>query len=184
LVAHQYIESVEKIPGIIGRIRGKKKEYFFWATSEGKRLLENTSQEEFPEEIALPDPHKVTAQDIDDAVRVLENSFSSEPYVDEKEVIWAQKVLDDDIRGEIEEAAYEVERMWLAFEKTFGHKGAVATEREASVRDPAIKRSTVRVYRAKDEQRRRKGFPPSRKPESWLTHYQCGNIELPPAPWE
>ena len=100
------------------------------------------------------------------------------------QIKWAEDLLDEDVKNEVKVAALELEEMWSAFEKMFGHRSAASSEKEASVRDPTVKRSTVRVCRAKDEQLRRKGFGESEKPESWSTHYNNGDVGLPSAPWE
>jgi hypothetical protein len=92
--------------------------------------------------------------------------------------------LDDDIKAEVAKAAEELEAMWVTFERKFGHRGSVKVGQEAELRDPVVKRTTVRMYRAKDEQCRRLGFPPSEKPRSWLTYYRGGDVGLEAAPWE
>jgi len=184
LVAHDYIDSFERTPGILGRLFGDKEKFFFWATEQGRRFLAQTSQDELPKEVPLPEPNAVTGEQIDDAVRIYENSFSSSPYVKEQDVRWASQVLDDDIKEEIEAAALELEQMWSTFERMFGHRGPAASEHQAAIRDPAVKRSVIRVFRAKDEQRRRKGVGPSPKPQAWDTHYESGQIDLPPPPWD
>ena len=106
------------------------------------------------------------------------------PYVKPEEVKWAERILDEDIRSEVKGAALELEEMWAAFKGMFGHGGPARGEREAAVRDPVVKCSAVRAYRATDEQRRRRGFGPSPKPEAWPTHYNNGQVGLDPAPWE
>lgn len=184
LVAGNLIDSGQQRPGILGWLGGKESQSFFWATSLGRRFLAEQSEAATPEEILPPKPAEAKGPDIDDAARIYENSKSDRPYVKPDDVKWATSLLDDDVRGEIDKAAQELNDMWDAFEKMFGHRGAAAGPKQAAVRDPAVKRSVVRVCRARDEQRRRRGFDPSPKAEAWATHYNGGNVGLEPAPWE
>ncbi|HHE33218.1 MAG TPA: hypothetical protein ENL07_11560 [Chlorobaculum parvum] len=74
--------------------------------------------------------------------------------------------------------------MWKEFEVKFGHKGAASSDEEANFRDPVIKITTVRMFRAMDEQLSRLNLPMSRKPGAWDTHYEGGDVGLKPAPWQ
>lgn len=184
LVAGNLIDSGEQSPGLLGRLRGKDEQFFFWATELGHRFLADQSEDETPEEVVPPAPTEAKGEDIDDAVRIYEDSFSAKPYVQPDQMKWAETMLDEDIKSEIKRAALELEEMWAAFAKMFGHRSAASSEKEAAVRDPAVKRSVVRVFRAQDEQRRRRGFGTSQKPPAWPTHYNNGDVGLDPASWE
>lgn len=184
LVGGDLIDSTQKLPGLLGHLTGKKTQYFYWATELGRKFLEEKSEDETPDAVLPSTADKATEQDIDDAARIYADSFSKHPYVKPNEVDWAATLLDEDVQNEIKQAALEQEAMWATFERMFGHRGPAANEKQRAVRDPAVKRSTVRVFRAKDEQRHRRGFGPSRKPEAWSTHYNGGDLGLDPPPWE
>lgn len=195
LVANGLIENGIRYPGFFGTLASKKKQTYFWATDAGYRFLQNATEiddkngnvaDNSKDQFFIESSKKenLTADQIDDAVRIYENSFSANSYCKDEEIVWATSVLEEDIKSEIAISALEIENMWCTFEKMFGYRGAVKTKEAAAVRDPVIKRATVRIYRAKDEQLSRLNFPPSEKPESWVEHYESGNIGLPPAPWE
>ena len=169
---------------MFARLRGAEEKYFFWITPFGRQFLSENPADALPEVPALPTRGELKASDIDDAVRIYENNLSQRPYLKPDEVSWASGLLDDDIKAELRKTAEELEAMWAAFERLFGHRGPANTSREKEIRDPVVKHTTVRMFRAKDEQCRRLGFPPSQKPGAWLTHYQGGNVGLAPAPWE
>ncbi|MDB5601163.1 MAG: hypothetical protein JWN71_3207 [Xanthobacteraceae bacterium] len=184
LVAGNLIDSAREIPGLLARLRGAEEKYYFWITPLGRKFLSESPADVLPQVSAAPARGELKPPDIDDAVRIYENSLSATPYVKPEDAAWAGTILDDDIRAELEEAARELEVMWLAFERMFGHRGPAKIGRETEIRDPVVKRTTVRMLRAKDEQCRRFGFPPAPKPGAWLTHYQGGDVGLEAAPWE
>jgi len=184
LVAHQYITSGEERPGFFASMRGAEPTYYYWATLNGSQFLRDHKEQEIPEVILPPEGEEMAAGDIDDAVRVYENSFSASPYVEPGKIEWAARNLDADVKEEIEAAALQLEDMWAEYEERFGHRSAASSDEEMALRDPAVTLSVVRVYRAKDEQLRRRGFPPSEKPGAWHDRYQGGDVDLPTAPWE
>ena len=171
------IESVTQTPGLLGRLGGKEGQHYFWITDTGIKFLKENVECEIPQSSTFSTPQNVSAQDIDSATLLYENSKSHNSYVEADDVIWAERLLDEDIKAELEMAALEAGRMWAAFEEKFGHRGAVVSETEAAFRDP------VRVIRARDEQRRRKGFGPSLKPEAWSSLFNNGDVGLEPPPW-
>lgn len=177
------IDGARQLPGLFARISGSKERFFFWVTNAGKRVLDELPEVRLPETIKPPSKAELVPSDIDDAARIYENSLSPRPYVKPEEIAWATVVLDDDIKAELAKAAVELEAMWLSFQQLFGHRGAARSERERAVRDPVVVRTVVRSFRAKDEQRRRLGFPPSAKPGAWHSHYKGGEVGLEPAPW-
>jgi hypothetical protein len=183
LVANDMIKSATKHPGFIASIFGKEKQDFFWTTDRGSVFLRGNPEDTVPDKIERPDSADLTEDDIEDAVRIYEDSLSSRPYVEIEEIGWASTVLDEDIKSEVQRASIELEEMWKIFEAMFGHRGAVRNEREKGIRDPVVRRSVVRVYRAKDEQLRRKNFPASQKPQAWFSHYAGGDVGLEPPPW-
>lgn len=184
LGAGNLIDSARELPGMFARLRGAEEKYYFWITALGRRFLAENPQDALPDVPPLPTRAELKPSDIDDAVRIYENSLSPRPYVKPNEVAWAKGLLDDDVKSEIAKAAQELEAMWVGFERIFGHRGPVKVGRKTEIRDPVVKRTAVRVFRAKDEQCRRLGFPPSQKPRAWLTHYNGGNVGLEPAPWD
>jgi hypothetical protein len=184
LVQGNLIKSGRELPGFLGRIAGKQERTYFWATDLGHDFLKKQTEDETPEEVIRNTSAKATPDDIDEAARIFKNSFSANPYEKPDDVQWAVTLLDDDIKSEIKRGALELEEMWTTFETMFGRRGPVQNEKEKSVRDPAVKRSVVRVCRAIDEQRKRKNFGPSEKPEAWQTHYRNGEVGLEPASWE
>lgn len=183
LVANNLIASGTRKRGFFGGLVGRKDIHYFWVTESGLQFLRKFSDEDTPDEAPLTLLGALKGEDIDEAVRIYENSFSEFPYVKQKEIDWANQVLDEDIRYEIKIAAIELEKMWTEFERMFGHRSAARSKRESSVRDPAVVRSAVRVFRAQDEQRCRKGFGTSWKPEAWSTHYNNGDVRLDSPPW-
>lgn len=183
LVANDMVQSGTKHPGFIGSLFGKQRQAFFWVTDRGRAFLQENPEDTLPDKLERPEPANLTADDIEDAIRICENSFSSRPHVKKDEIEWASKVLDEDIKGEVQRAVVEREEMWKIFEQMFGHRGAARKEREKGIRDLVVKRSAVRVIRAKDEQLRRRNFPASQKPEAWLAHYEGGDVGLEPPPW-
>ena len=183
LTAGRLINSGIEGPGFFGRLTGKLEKSYFWATDLGVRFLIENSEEETPDEIELPSLRNLTADDIQEAVRAYENSFDPTPFSTIEKISWANEVLDDDIKKEIEAAAREKQQMWTQFENLFGFRGAVKSDEQKLVRDPVVKRTAILVFRAEDEQLARLGFPPSEKPKAWDTHYESGNIDLPPPSW-
>lgn len=184
LVAGNLIDSGIGRPTLRELFKGGSQKRYFWATETGLRFLASKDEGDLPEVVELPQSSELRPEDIDDAVRIFENSMSRKPYVKPGEVTWAEGVLDDDVKGEIRLAAHDLQEMWDEFERLFGHRSAVRNAREAAVRDPVVKQAMVRTLRAADEQRRRRGFGPSAKPATWDTHYQGGNVGLRPALWE
>lgn len=157
LGAGNLIDSARELPGVFSRLRGAKEKYFFWITQQGRRFLTETPIDALSDAPVPPSRAELKGSDIDDAVRIYENSLSKSPYVKPAEVAWTDNVLDDDVKGEIAKAAQELETMWTAFEQMFGHRGPAKAEREKEIRDPVVKRAAVRIFRAQDEQRRRLG---------------------------
>ena len=184
LIAGNLVDRYVQTPGFLGLLLGKPRQFYLWATEAGLRFLKEHPEENLPEEIQLPELGKLSQDDIVDAVRIYENILSVNPYVEAKEISWATLALDSDVKEEIQVSVDEKEAMWTVFEKRFGHRSAVRSDQEKAVRDPIVVRETVRVFRAVDEQLRRRGFPEAKKPDSWSTHYKNGDVGLPPAPWE
>lgn len=190
LGAGKLIDNGIEFPGMFARLRGAEEKYYFWITAQGRRFLAENPQDALPDVPPLPTRAELKPSDIEDAVQIYENSLSPRRYVKPDEAAWAHKVawaeglLDDDIKSEIAKAAQELEAMWVVFERMFGHRGPAEVGPETEIRDPVVTRTVVRVFRAMDEQCKRLGFPPSWKPESWLTRYNGGDVGLEPAPWE
>jgi len=184
LVANGLIKSGTQRANIVSKLVGNKDTYFLWITEEGRDFVKNIRMEDLPEEVPLPQKENASPEYVDDAVRIYQNSFDKNPYVNDREKLWASDLLDDDIKSEIEIAASQMRQMWDEYERRFGRRGPARSEEQAALRDPVVVQSTVRVYRAQDEQRRRLGFGPSVKPASWSTHYRRGQVGLPRAPWE
>lgn len=126
----------------------------------------------------------MTTKDIEEAVRIYEDSCSPSPYTPKDQIQWAINVLDEDIKQEIKTSASELENMWQQFENLFGHRGPAKNQKECSVRDPIVKKTAVRTFRALDEQLKRVGLAPSIKPPAWVDYYNNGDVGLEPAPWE
>ena len=184
LVGWNFIESARTFPGFIRRLLGEDGVTYFWITELGQKFLAEHPEETLPENIELPNKETLTTYDIEMAVRAFEDSFSPSPYTPENTIKWASSVLDSDIKKEIEASAIELESMWQQFEKRFGHRGPAKNQDERSLRDPAVKRTTIKTFRALDEQLRRKGMPPSTKPPAWSDYYNNGDIGLEPALWD
>ncbi|MBX3708207.1 MAG: hypothetical protein KIT56_00860 [Gammaproteobacteria bacterium] len=184
LVNWQFIESAKTYPGFIRRLLGQEGTTYFWITALGQKFLDEHPDDIIPEKIEFSPKESMTTDDFEEAVRAYEDSCSSSPYTSEDKIKWATSVLDVDIKEEIKASAIELENMWQQFENLFGHRGPAKNQKERSVRDPVVKKTTIKIYRALDEQLKRKGFPPSSKPPAWHDYYENGDIGLPPPPWE
>lgn len=184
LVRWGFIRSAPVRAGFIGRLLGKEDTYYFWATDLGKKFLSEYPSASIPEKIELPNKDLMMAEDIHEAIRIFENSFTNVPYKTQEEIQWATNMLDQDIKNEIKIAACELELMWGKFRDQFGHSGPARNQKECDLRNPVVKKTSVRLIRALDEQLRRRGFPPSEKPDAWADYYNNGDVGLEPAPWE
>lgn len=187
LVAGRLIGTVQERQGILKTLFGKEPNQYVFITQLGKSYLEafgHTTSVEDAREAALNETPEDRRNTIEEAVRVFDDGFSKEPIYSIEKRREATSRLDDDIKREIEIAALEREKMWDEYEVKFGHKGAASSEEEADFRDPVIKITTVRIFRAMDEQLKRLNLPTSRKPGAWDTHYKSGDVGLKPAPWE
>lgn len=118
-----------------------------------------------------------------DTMRTYGNSFGSKPICGLEARQAALRDLDADVAEELEKAALEEDAMWRELKAKCGVESPKTREQYA-FRDEAVRRSGVRMFRAMDEQLRRRGLPPSRKPEAWTTHHDGGNIGLSPASWQ
>lgn len=58
----------------------------------------------------------------------------------------AEKLLDDDIKHELEKAELELENMWNDFEIKFGERRAARSQVEKNLRDPIVLKLTVRFF--------------------------------------
>ena len=184
LVSCKFIKSATIRVGLIQRIFGKKDTYYFLATNAGRKFLDEYPIELIPEKIELPKKESMSSEDIQQAISIFEISCTESNHGKDDNVQWANDVLDPDIKNEIEIAEQELELMWRQFEKEFGHKGPARNNNECNLRDPVVKRTSVRIIRARDEQLRRRGFPPSEKPKAWSDYYNNGDVGLESAPWE
>jgi hypothetical protein len=179
------IDNGIEYKGILALLRGAdSQQYFWWITSLGRRFLEDNPEDALPDVPPLPTLAQLKPSDIDEAAWIYEKSLSASPHVEPDKIAWAERLLDDDIKSEIAKAAQQLEAMWVVFERMFGHRCGAEAGRQADIRDPVVKKVTVRRYRAIDEQCRRMGLPPSQKPGAWLTHYNGGDVDLESAPWE
>jgi len=88
-----------------GKLFGKKEQTYYFASNAGLQFLMEQSEEDTPEQIELPAPGNLTADDISDAIFDFKNSFSPDPYASDEKILWANRVLDDDIKFEIETAS-------------------------------------------------------------------------------
>lgn len=187
LVAGGLIDTAQTRQGFLKTIFGKEPDRYVFITQAGENYLEgfgHTTSVEDAREAALNETPEDRRNTIEEAVRIFDDSFSKDPiYSAEKRKEVASR-LDDDIKQEIKIAALEREEMWEEYEAKFGHRGAAGSEEESNFRDPVIKITTVRMFRAMDEQLKRLKLPISRKPESWDTHYKGGKVGLESAPWE
>lgn len=136
--------------------------------------------------------------DIDDVVQLYRNCIGARdtPWgnssVTDEDLACANALLDGDIRAEIENGENELnERLLESHNAARGHVGLADVEAalksmELGKRtyEAIVLQTTVRIFRAKDEQRRRLGFSPSEKPADWLANYNGGDVGLEPAPWE
>jgi hypothetical protein len=187
LVAGGLISTAQARQGFLKTLAGADPDRYVFITNEGVKYLEeygHTTAAEDAREAALNETPEDRRDAIDEAVRIFEDSFSDNPIYSEEKLTEAAARLDDDIKEEIRTAAEEERAMWDEFETRFGHRGVASSTEEAEFRDPVIIATTVRVFRAKDEQLRRLDLPASEKPPAWPTHYKNGDIGLEPAPWE
>lgn len=187
LVAGGLIDTAEAKQGLLKTIFGKEPDRYVFITPSGLDYLKHaghTTAAQDAREAALRETPEDRRDTIEEAVRVFDDSFSQDPIYPLNKVVEASARLDDDIKTEIKRAALERETMWRQYETKFGHRGPASSEAEANFRDPVIKMTTVRIFRAMDEQLRRLNLPMSRKPGSWATHYNNGDVGLEPAPWE
>jgi hypothetical protein len=186
LVAGGLIDTGEAKQGIFRALFGGDPEVYVFITSAGKKYLASHGHT-----TALDDAHEAAFNEtpddkrkaIEEAVRIYMNSFSTEPNYTTEKIIEAASRLDEDVKKEIKVSALECEKMWDEYEEKFGHRSAATSDEEANFRDPVIISTTVRMFRAMDEQLRRLKLPHSRKPSSWDTHYKGGDMGLDAAPW-
>jgi hypothetical protein len=187
LVREDFVDTMRVYQGFIKSLFGVQPETYAFITESGLAYLQkyaHTTAEEDAKEAALNETPIDRRNMIEEAVRIYQDSLSKRPYYTREQVAAAAARLDQDIKDELRKAVSEEEAMWDAYERRFGHRGAAATKEQAAFRDPVIKRTTVRMFRAMDEQLRRLKLPESRKPEAWKTHYNGGKVGLDPAPWQ
>jgi len=187
LVTENFVDTARASQGFLRSIFGAPSITYSFITPRGLDYLEkygHTSASEDRKDAALNETPQDRRNAIEEAVRIYQNSLSTSPFYSSAKISGATARLDEDIKEELRQAVVEEETMWIEFEKTFGHRGPASTTQQAAVRDPVIKRTSVRMFRAMDEQLRRLNLPESRKPEAWSTHYNNGQVGLDPPTWE
>ena len=144
----------------------------------------NTSEKDDITEASLNETDEDIRNRVINAAITYQEQFSEKPIVKREEIKISESLLDDDIKQELKKSALDIECMWDEFEKRFGHRGIVRSHEEKSFRDPVVIVSTVRYFRAVDEQLTRLNLPLSEKTGAWLTYYKNGNVDLESAPWQ
>ncbi len=186
LVSHGFIDCAPERVGCLGAILRKEPRYFMAITPLGAAYLRefgHTSAAEDARDRQLQETPEERRNAIEEVVRLAMDSFSPKPIYGIAKHREAIARLDADVLQELEATARDEQAMWQEFERRFGHRGPTSVGAETELRDPVILRTTVRMFRAMDEQLRRMGLPASRKPTAWVTHYHNGDMSLPPAPW-
>lgn len=186
LVAHGFISFFPERAGCLGALLRIEPRYFAVILPPGIEYLGDrghTSAAEDERERQLRETPEDQRNAIEEVVRLASDSFRKKPIYDATKHRTALARLDADIVQELRATEEEQEAMWVEFERRFGHRGPASVGPQTELRDPVILRTTVRMFRAMDEQLRRLGLPPSRKPPAWPTHYRNGDIPLPPSPW-
>lgn len=186
LVSHGFIDCAPERVGCLGAILRMEPRYFMAITPLGAAYLRefgHTSAAEDARDRQLQETPEDRRNAIEEVVRLAMDSFSLKPIYGIAKHREAIARLDADVLQELEATARDEQAMWQEFERRFGHRGPASVGPETELRDPVILRTTVRMFRAMDEQLRRLGLPPSRKPPAWPTHYKGGNVELPAPPW-
>lgn len=187
LVAHGFISYFPERVGCLGAILRLEPRYFAIILPPGVVYLRergHTSAAEDERDRQLSETPDDRRNAMEEVVRIASDSFRTRPIYDTAKHRDALSRLDPDIIQELQAAEFEQEAMWREFERRFGHRGPASAGPEAELRDPVILTTTVRMFRAMDEQLRRLGLPSSRKPPAWPTHYRNGQVPLPPPPWE
>lgn len=187
LVGEAFVETRMVRQGLLKTLFGRQPDTYVFITEKGLAYIEkygHTAPAEDAKEAALNETPQDRRNLIEEAVRVYQNSLSKKPFYKPEQISAAAAQLDDDIKEELRKAVSEEEAMWNVFEKRFGHRNGATTQEQVNFRNPVIKRTSVRMFRAMDEQLRRLKLPESRKPEAWKTHYNSGDVGLDPAAWQ
>ena len=182
-----YVDTVIQNPTFMQKLKGKEEEIFWFPSDAGESFLNSHKLEDIPEDEPLADKTDASADDYREAWTVLGYVYEDDNDIyddDERKVKWAESLFETDVLEEIKASCEEIHKMKSEFKAKFGHDLPASNDEEAAFRDPIVLASTVRNFRALDEQLRRVNLPESEKPPAWNTHYKGGNIDLPKPPWE
>ena len=187
LIGMKYVQTVHQKPTFFEKMKGKEEDILWFPSDLGESFINSNNIDDIPENEPLNDKADASPSDYREAWTVLGYVYEDDNDIyddDERKIKWAESLFDSDVLEEIKTSCEEMNKMVSEFKTKFGHDLPAANEEEIEFRDPIVTASTIRKFRALDEQLKRVNLPESEKPPAWNTRYKGGDVNLPSPSWE